>query len=59
MLLMRSYILADNTAHYDAVIAALEARGLAVIPAFANGLDARPAVDAFFRGRRGSTRCFR
>ncbi len=50
LLLMRSYILADNSAHYDAVISALEARGLAVIPAFANGLDARPAVDAFFRG---------
>ena len=50
LLLMRSYILADNTAHYDAVITALESRGLAVIPAFANGLDARPAVDTFFRG---------
>jgi len=50
LLLMRSYILADNAAHYDAVISALEARGLAVIPAFANGLDARPAIDEFFRG---------
>jgi magnesium chelatase subunit H len=30
------------------VITALEARGLRVIPAFATGLDARPAVDAFF-----------
>ena len=50
LLLMRSYSLADNSAHYDAVITALESRGLAVIPAFANGLDARPAVDAFFRG---------
>ena len=49
LLLMRSYILAKNTAHYDAVIAALEARGLAVIPAFASGLDARPAVEAFFK----------
>ena len=55
LLLMRSYVLADNTAHYDAVIAALEARGLAVIPAFASGLDARPAVEAFFRAR-GATR---
>ena len=26
-----------------------EARGLAVVPAFASGLDNRPAVDAFFR----------
>ncbi|MGF1502955.1 MAG: magnesium chelatase subunit H [Paracoccaceae bacterium] len=49
LLLMRSYILAGDTAHYDAVIAALAARGLRVVPAFAAGLDARPAVEAFFR----------
>ncbi|WP_242615442.1 magnesium chelatase subunit H [Sphaerotilus mobilis] len=48
LLLMRSYLLAGNTAHYDGVIAALEARGLRVLPAFATGLDARPAVEAFF-----------
>jgi magnesium chelatase subunit H len=48
LLMLRSYLLAGNTGHYDGVIAALEARGLAVIPAFATGLDARPAVDAFF-----------
>ncbi|MGU3282856.1 MULTISPECIES: magnesium chelatase subunit H [unclassified Methylobacterium] len=48
LLLMRSYVLAGNTAHYDGVIAALEARGLEVVPAFASGLDNRPAVDAFF-----------
>jgi magnesium chelatase subunit H len=48
VLLMRSYALAGNTAHYDRVIAGLEARGLAVIPAFASGLDARPAVEAHF-----------
>ncbi len=48
LLLMRSYILASDTAHYDAVIRAMEARGLRVIPAFAGGLDARPAVDQFF-----------
>ncbi|MGZ9076663.1 MAG: cobaltochelatase subunit CobN, partial [Burkholderiaceae bacterium] len=45
---MRSYLLAGNTAHYDGVLAALEARGLDVVPAFATGLDARPAVDKFF-----------
>ncbi|MCJ2077155.1 magnesium chelatase subunit H [Methylobacterium sp. E-016] len=49
LLVMRSYVLAGNTAHYDGVIAALEGRGLAVVPAFASGLDNRPAVDAFFR----------
>jgi magnesium chelatase subunit H len=48
LLLMRSYVIAGNTAHYDGVIAALEARGLAVIPAFSGGLDARPAVERFF-----------
>jgi len=48
LLVMRSYVLAGDTAHYDGVIAALEARGLAVVPAFAVGLDARPAVERFF-----------
>ncbi len=48
LLLMRSYLLAGNSGHYDGVIAALEARGLSVIPAFATGLDARPAVERFF-----------
>ena len=48
LLLMRSYALSGNSAHYDAVIEALESRGLRVIPAFASGLDARPAVNAFF-----------
>lgn len=52
VLMMRSYVLSSDTAHYDAVIAALEARGLAVVPAFAGGLDARPAVDTFFRGAK-------
>ena len=42
---MRSYLLAGNTGHYDGVITALEARGLRVIPAFATGLDARPAIE--------------
>lgn len=49
LLLMRSYLLAGNTAHYDGVIAALEAKGLAVVPAFAAGLDARPAVERYFQ----------
>jgi len=48
VLVMRSYVLAGNTAHYDGVIAALEARGLRVVPAFSFGLDARPAVEKFF-----------
>lgn len=48
ILVMRSYLLAGNAGHYDGVIAALEARGLRVIPAFASGLDVRPAVERFF-----------
>jgi magnesium chelatase subunit H len=48
VLMLRSYLLAGNAGHYDGVIAALEARGLRVIPAFAAGLDSRPAIDRFF-----------
>jgi magnesium chelatase subunit H len=48
LLLMRSYLLAGNTAHYDGVIAAMEARGLRVVPAFATGLDSRPAIEKFY-----------
>jgi len=48
VLLMRSYLLAGNAAHYDGAIAALEAKGLRVVPAFASGLDARPAIERFF-----------
>ena len=55
LLVLRSYVLADDRAHYDAVIAALEAQGLAVVPAFAGGLDGRPAIEAFFRGPQGPT----
>ena len=53
MLMMRSYVLAGDTAHYDAVIRAFEARGMRVIPAFAGGLDGRPAIDAFFHDAQG------
>jgi magnesium chelatase subunit H len=51
LLMLRSYVLASDTAHYDAVIRAFEARGLAVVPAFAAGLDGRPAIDSYFAGR--------
>jgi magnesium chelatase subunit H len=47
LLLMRSYVLSGDTAHYDGVIAAFESRGLKVIPAFATGLDQRPAIERF------------
>ena len=48
LLLLRSYVLSGNAAHYDGVIAALEAKGLRVVPAFASGLDQRPAVQTYF-----------
>ncbi len=48
LLVMRSYVLAGNTAHYDGVIEALEKREFRVVPAFASGLDSRPAIEAFF-----------
>jgi magnesium chelatase subunit H len=48
LLMLRSYLLSRDTGHYDGVIAALEARGLRVIPAFAGGLDSRPAIERFF-----------
>ena len=53
LLVLRSYVLSGDSGHYDAVIARLEAHGLRVIPAFACGLDARPAIEKFFcdRGR--------
>ena len=45
LLVMRSYVLAGNTAHYDGVIAALEARACASF---------RPSPAASTRGRRSS-----
>ncbi len=49
VLILRSYVLGGNAAHYDGVIAALEAKNLRVIPAFASGLDSRPAIEAYFQ----------
>ncbi len=48
VIVLRSYVLANDAGHYDGVIEALEARGLRVIPAFASGLDARPAIEKYF-----------
>ena len=56
LLVMRSYLLAGNAGHYDGVITALEARGLRVIPAFATGLDSRPAIEQFFFDAHGRSR---
>ncbi|MFN3592991.1 MAG: cobaltochelatase subunit CobN, partial [Thermaurantiacus sp.] len=51
LLMLRSYILSGDTAHYDAVIRAFEAKGIAVLPAFAGGLDGRPAIDTYLQGK--------
>ena len=47
LILLRSYLLANDSAHYDGVIAALEARGVRVVPVFSSGLDARPAIEKY------------
>ncbi len=51
LLMMRSYLLASDAAHYDAVIREMQAAGLAVIPAFAGGLDGRPAIAEYLHGK--------
>ncbi|WP_425040014.1 magnesium chelatase subunit H [Primorskyibacter sp. S187A] len=53
LLMMRSYVLSDDVAHYDAVIRAFEAKGIRCLPAFAGGLDGRPAIRAFFHTDAG------
>ncbi|MEO0872409.1 MAG: cobaltochelatase subunit CobN, partial [Pseudomonadota bacterium] len=47
------YLLGNDAAHYDGAIAAFEAEGLKVVPVFASGLDARPAIEKFFRDSEG------
>ena len=53
VLVGRSYLLADNVAHYAAVVRALESKGLRVVAAFASALDARPAVEKYFTNGSG------
>ena len=48
VLMLRSYLLGKDTGHYDGMIEMLEAQGLRVIPAFASGLDSRPAIERYF-----------
>ncbi len=53
LILLRSYLLGRDCAHYDGAIQAFEAAGLKVVPVFAAGLDARPAIEEFFIGPDG------
>ncbi|MEM7665004.1 MAG: magnesium chelatase subunit H [Pseudomonadota bacterium] len=48
LILLRSYLLGRDAGHYDGAIAAFEAAGMKVVPVFASGLDARPAIENFF-----------
>lgn len=48
LIVLRSYVLAGDTAHYDGVIRELEAKGLRTVPVFACGLDSRPAIEEYF-----------
>ena len=50
LMMMRSYVLASDTAHYDGVIRQMQEAGLAVLPAFAGGLDGRSAIEGYFAG---------
>ncbi|MCE8009704.1 magnesium chelatase subunit H [Aestuariivita sp.] len=56
LLMMRSYVLSSDTGHYDAVIRAFEDRGIRVLPAFAGGLDGRPAIHSYFLDDEGASR---
>lgn len=48
LLLMRPQVISKTTKHYDALIDAIEAEGLSVIPAIATLMDNREAVSNFF-----------
>jgi magnesium chelatase subunit H len=48
LLLMRPQVISKTTKHYDALIHAIEAEGLSVIPALSTLMDNREAVGAFF-----------
>jgi magnesium chelatase subunit H len=48
LLLMRPQVVSKTTQHYDALIRAIEAEGLSVIPAIATLMDNREAAGKFF-----------
>ena len=48
LLLMRPQVVSKTTKHYDALIRAIEAEGLGVIPALSTLMDNREAVNNFF-----------
>jgi len=54
LLLMRPQIVSNARKHYDAVIRAIEAEGLDVIPAISTFMDNREACERFFVGTQAS-----
>jgi magnesium chelatase subunit H len=48
LLLMRPQVVSKTTKHYDALIRAIEAEGLSVVPALSTLMDNREAVGKFF-----------
>jgi cobalamin biosynthesis Mg chelatase CobN len=48
LLLMRPQVISKTTKHYDALIRAIEAEGLNVIPALSTLMDNREASEKFF-----------
>jgi magnesium chelatase subunit H len=48
LLLMRPQVVSKTTRHYDALIRAIEAEGLSVVPAIATLMDNREAASKFF-----------
>ena len=59
LLLMRPQVISKTTKHYDALIHAIEAEGLSVIPAIATLMDNREAVSKFFVEEKSSHRLHR
>lgn len=54
LLLMRPQIVSNSRKHYDALIRAIEAEGLSVIPAISTLMDNREACEKFFVGTQAS-----
>ena len=52
LLLMRPQVVSKTTKHYDALIRAIEAEGLSVIPALSTLMDNREACEKFFIDRQ-------
>jgi magnesium chelatase subunit H len=55
LLLMRPQIVSGAHAHYDALIRAIEAEGLATVPAISTFMDNREACEMFFVEKRTSS----